>query len=204
MVHGERFNGYSHLSGLVLALFAGAALLAGTLPAGDPAKLAAAGVFAFSVVVLYAASTLFHASQGQAKRRWERADHCAIYLLIAGTYTPFALVTLRGTIGWTLLSAIWLAAGVGIYRELRAGRAAAPSLRFYLGMGWLCVAAAAPLAARLHPIGVAWLVVGAVLYSAGTAFYRNPHGLRHAHGLWHLFVLAGTASHYVAVAGVVL
>jgi hemolysin III len=203
MVHGERFNGYSHLAGLVLALLAGAVLLARTLLSGDPAKLAAALVFALSVVALYAASTLFHASRGPAKRWWERADHCAIYLLIAGTYTPFALVTLRGATGWALLSVIWLAAGVGILRELRTAAAAPPPLRFYLALGWLCVGAAAPLAARLHAAGLAWLMAGAVLYSVGTVFYRNRRGMRHAHGLWHLFVLAGTASHYAAVAGVV-
>jgi hemolysin III len=207
MYPGERLNGYSHLLGLVLALPATAVLLAKTLPTGDPARIAGALVFSLSAVALYAASTLFHSTRGRFKRMWERADHCAIFLLIAGTYTPFALVTLQGTWGWLLLAVIWGAALCGIRRELLPTDSSAPkkpSLPLYIGMGWLGVLAAAPLAARLEGGGLAWLLIGGVLYTAGTVFYRNRHGLRHAHGLWHLFVLAGTASHYVAVGWFVL
>lgn len=207
MYPGERLNGYSHLLGLVLALPAAALLLAKTVPTGDPARIAGALVFSLSAVALYAASTLFHSTRGRLKRVWERADHCAIYLLIAGTYTPFALVTLHGTWGWVLLTAIWGAACFGIWRELRPpkhGAQAKPSLPLYIGMGWLGVAAAVPLAARLEGAGLAWLLIGGVLYTAGTVFYRNRQGFRHAHGAWHLFVLAGTISHYIAVGWFVL
>ena len=208
MYPGERLNGYSHLLGLLLALPATALLLAKTLPTGDAARIAGALVFSLSAVALYAASTLFHSTRGEKRKRfWERADHCAIYLLIAGTYTPFALVTLRGPWGWLLLAAAWGAAVFGIARELRqqAGDAAAkPPLSLYLGMGWLGVLAAAPLAARLDGGGLAWLLTGGVLYTAGTVFYRNRRGFRHAHGAWHLFVLGGTASHFVAVGWFVL
>jgi hemolysin III len=204
MYQGERFNGYSHLLGLMLATAGSALLLAKTVPVNDPAKTASAAVFALSMVTLYAASTLFHSTRGRMKLFWQRVDHCAIYLLIAGSYTPFALVTLQGPWGWALLIAAWGAALVGIARELRPGGPPAPSLALYLGMGWLGVIAAVPLIARLDSTGLAWLMAGAVLYSAGTIFYRNPLGWRHAHGTWHLFVLAGTASHYVTVAHFVL
>lgn len=206
MYHGERLNGYTHLLGLVLALVATVLLLARTVPTGDPARIAGALVFSLSAVALYAASTLFHSTRGRRKRFWERADHCAIYLLIAGTYTPFALVTLRGPWGWLLLATVWSAALFGIGRELlqSGGAASKPPLALYIGMGWLGVAAAVPLAARLESGGLAWLLAGGVLYTVGTVFYSNRWGLRHAHGTWHLFVLAGTASHGVAVGCFVL
>lgn len=204
MYAGERFNGYSHLLGLALAAIGAALLLYKTLGAGDLAKAAAAIVFSLSMLALYAASTLFHSTRGAAKLFWQRADHCAIYALIAGTYTPLALVTLEGAVGWTLLGVVWTAAIAGIVRELRVGEGAKPSVLVYLGMGWLGLLAAVPVATRLETEGLAWLLAGAVFYTAGTIFYRNPRGFRHAHGTWHLFVLGGTASHYVAIAGFIL
>ncbi|MGJ3700487.1 PAQR family membrane homeostasis protein TrhA [Variovorax sp. AFSI2.2] len=206
MYPGERLNGYTHLLGLLLSLLATALLLAKTVPTGDPARIAGALVFSLSAVVLYAASTLFHSTRGRRKRFWERADHCAIYLLIGGTYTPFALVTLHGLWGWLLLAAVWSAALFGICRELLQadGAASKPPLALYIGMGWLGVLAAVPLAARLESGGLAWLLAGSVLYTVGTVFYRNRRGFRHAHGTWHLFVLAGTASHFVSVGCFVL
>ncbi|OUL98713.1 PAQR family membrane homeostasis protein TrhA [Variovorax sp. JS1663] len=204
MYQGERFNGYSHLLGLMLATGGCALLLTKAVSGGDPAKTASALVFGLSMVALYAASTLFHSTRGRTKLFWQRMDHCAIYLLIAGSYTPFALVTLQGAWGWALLAAAWSAALFGVARELRPGTPPAPSLALYLGMGWLGVLAAVPLIERLDGGGLAWLLAGALWYSAGTVFYRNPLGWRHAHGTWHLFVLAGTASHYVTVAHFVL
>jgi hemolysin III len=204
MYAGERFNAYSHLLGLMLAVPGAVLLLGKTLGGGDIARTAAAVVFSLSVLALYAASTLFHSTRGRTKLFWQRADHCAVYLLIAGTYTPLALVTLAGAAGWLLLCAVWAAAIGGIAREVRSGEGARPSLTIYVGMGWLGLLAAAPVAARMEPSGLAWLLAGAVLYTAGTIFYRNPGGMRHAHGTWHLFVLAGTTSHYVAVAGFIL
>jgi hemolysin III len=201
---GERFNSYSHLLGLVLALAGTGRLLQQTLGGGDAARIAAAIVFSLSMLALYGASTLFHSTRGRTKLIWQRADHCAIYLLIGGTYTPLALVTLEGAWGWSLLCVVWVAAIFGIRRELRAGEGARPSLAIYVGLGWLGLLMAAPLAARMEAGGLAWLVAGALLYTAGTIFYRNPAGLRHAHGTWHLFVLGGTACHFVAVAGFVL
>ena len=200
---GERFNTYTHLLGLVLAVLGLPMLLAKALPGGNAAKIVGALVFALSCVALYAASTVFHSARGEAKLKWQRVDHCAIYLLIAGSYTPFALVTLQGTWGRMLLVAVWGIAAFGIRRELRS-TAASPSLALYIGMGWVGVAAAAPLVAHLEVGGLVWLLGGAMLYTTGTIFYVNRAGYRHAHGLWHLFVLGGTASHYAAIAGFVV
>lgn len=204
MYAGERFNGYSHLLGLLLAVLGTVLLLDKTLGGADLARAAAAVVFSLSMLAVYAASTLFHSTRGVTKLFWQRADHCAIYLLIAGTYTPLALVTLKGPVGWTLLGGVWLAAIAGIAREMCAGQAARPSVAVYVGMGWLGLLAAVPLAARVDAAGLAWLLAGAALYTAGTVFYRNPRGIRHAHGTWHLFVLAGTVSHYIAISGFIL
>jgi len=203
MHSGERFNTCTHLLGLVLAILGLPILLAKALSSGRAANVAGALVFALSCIALYAASTLFHSARGEAKLRWQRVDHCAIYLLIAGSYTPFALVTLQGTWGVMLLLTIWCIAAFGIWREFRS-MSTAPSLALYIGMGWVGVAAAAPLVARLEVGGLIWLLVGAVLYTAGTIFYVNRAGYHHAHGIWHLFVLGGTASHYVAIAGFVV
>jgi len=204
MYHGERFNGYSHLCGFLLATAGSAMLISKTMTDSDPAKTASALVFGVSMMVLYAASTIFHSTRGSAKLFWQRVDHCAIYLLIAGSYTPFALVTLEGPWGWALMGGIWAAAIVGIGRELRPGDPPKPSLLIYLGMGWLGALVLGPLIERLDSTAVAWVLTGALLYSAGTIFYANPLGWRHAHGMWHLFVIGGTLCHYVAVTQFVL
>ncbi|RYF40160.1 MAG: hemolysin III family protein, partial [Comamonadaceae bacterium] len=159
-------------------------------------------VFALCCVVLYAASTLFHGTQGRAKAWWQRADHCAIYLLIAGSYTPFALVSVPGAWGWALVTTVWCAALGGMVREIRS-TSSKPPLALYIGLGWLTVAATAPLLLQMTTAELWWLLAGAALYTAGTVFYVNRAGYRHAHGIWHLFVLGGTASHYVAVMRVV-
>lgn len=202
MLPGERFNTCTHLFGFVLAIFGVPLILVSSLPSGDARKIAGGLVFALSCVALYAASTFFHSSRGQAKLWWQRADHCAIYLLIAGSYTPFALVAVQGFWVWALLVAVWSAALLGIAREFSA-TSSTPSLALYIGMGWLMVAAAVPLLARIDARGLEWLLIGAALYTAGTIFYVNRAGYRHAHGVWHLFVLGGTASHYMAVVGFV-
>jgi len=202
--HGERFNGYSHLLGFVLALLGSGYLLGRTLGDGDAARAFSALVFSGAMLAMYGASTLCHSIRGPAKRLWQRADHCAIYLLIAGTYTPVALVTLEGPVGWTLFCVVWAAAITGVAHELRDREGVQPSPAIYVGMGWLGIVAAAPIAQRMDASALAWLVGGAVLYTAGTVFYRNRHGVRHAHGTWHLFVLAGTACHYVAITWFIL
>lgn len=204
IVDGERFNGYSHLLGLLLSLVGGAVLWIEAANTGDALRSASAGVFALTLVLLYAASTLYHASHGTAKALWRRADHCAIYLLIAGTYTPFGLAAFGDWRGAALVGAMWAVALSGIALEARLEEGAPPSLSRYLGMGWLAVLAAVPVIAALDKVALAWLLAGAACYSFGTVFYRNRRGWSHAHGAWHMFVLGGSASHYVAIRSIVL
>lgn len=199
----ERFNTCTHIFGLILAIAGVPVMLAKALPSGDAAKIAAALVFSVSCVVLYAASTLFHATLGPAKLRWQRVDHCAIYLLIAGSYTPFALTALHGPWVWVLLGVVWGITLLGIAREIHSS-SEKPPLAFYIGMGWIGVVTSLPLVAHVEAGGIVWLLVGAALYSIGTIFYVNRARYRHAHGVWHLFVLGGTTSHYVSIIGFVL
>ena len=204
MYPGERFNSYSHLLGLVLSLAGGALLLESAVSLGDPAKTTGAVVFALGAVLVYSVSTLFHGTRGPAKQFWRRADHCSVFVLVAATYTPFALAGSPGAWGWALLAAVWLLALWAIVDALRADAPDAPPLARYVALGWLAALAAAPLAARMDSWGLACLLLGAGLYTVGTFFYRNPRGWRHAHGVWHLFVVGGTASHFVAVSQALL
>ncbi|MCW7541555.1 hemolysin III family protein [Aquabacterium sp. A7-Y] len=199
MYPGERLNSYTHLAGLALAGGGAVPLVETAAHQGDVWKLVSFSVFAATMVLLYGASTLYHSVRGASKAWLAKADHCAIFLLIAGTYTPFTLVTLRGPWGWTLFALVWLLALGGIVKELRKGPDTEPWVPLYLLMGWLGVAAAVPLAERLSSGGLAWLVGGGGLYSIGVVFYAKSEAWRHAHGIWHLFVLGGTACHYVAV-----
>ncbi len=203
MYHGERLNSLTHMLGLALALVGAPVLIFRAAHRGDALQVISCTVFSLSMLALYAASTLYHSVRGAAKAHWAKVDHCAIYLLIAGTYTPFALVTLRGPLGWGLFGFIWSLAALGIGRELWSGPEAAPSVLLYVLMGWCGVAMAVPLVHGLPGMGWKWLLVGCLLYSAGTVFYGLGDRVRHAHGIWHLFVLGGTASHYVTVLGFV-
>ena len=197
---GERFNGYTHLAGAMLAS-AGAAVLV-TLAAlkADPWRIVAFSVYGASLVLLYLASTLYHGLHGRAKAVFRKLDHCSIYLLIAGTYTPFALVTLNGPWGWSLFGAVWGLAVVGIAQECWIARGARiPSLAIYVVMGWLALVAVAPLFAALGGAGMAWLVGGGLVYTAGIVFYVFDERVRHFHGIWHLFVMGGSGAHYAAI-----
>lgn len=196
---GERFNTVTHLLGLALAIAGAGVLLTRTVAGGDAARVLGASVFAVATISLYSASALFHSSQGALRAIGERLDHCAIHGLIAGSYTPFALASGVDGWNWALLAAVWAAAAWAIRHALRAAEGVAPPLRHYLATGWLAMLAVAPLAARLERAALVWLVAGAAIYSAGTVFYRNRRKWRHAHGTWHLFVVGGTASHYMAV-----
>ncbi|MGI4717336.1 MAG: PAQR family membrane homeostasis protein TrhA [Janthinobacterium lividum] len=200
MDHGERFNSISHGVGTVLAATGGALLVAVTALGGDSWKIVACGIYAATLLILYLTSTLYHSMRGAAKDVLRKMDHCAIYLLIAGTYTPFTLVTLRGTLGWTMFGVVWALALFGIVQELcHASRARVLSLVVYLVMGWLAVVAVGPLVDALGRAGFAWLAAGGLFYTGGIAFYATDHKVRNGHGIWHLFVLAGSACHYIAV-----
>jgi hemolysin III len=192
-------NSLTHLLGLALALAGSAVLIVQAAHRGVTLQIISFSVFSLSMIVLYAASTLYHSLQGASKEHWAKVDHCAIYLLIAGTYTPFTLVTLHGPLGWALFGLIWSLAAGGICRELWWSRDSGPSVSLYVLMGWCGVAAVVPLVNGLHGHGWMWLLTGCLFYSIGIVFYSLGRRMPHAHGIWHLFVLGGTASHFVTV-----
>ncbi len=195
----EIANATSHGIGFLLALIALPVLIVRAVPHGA-AAIVGASIFASTLALLYLASTLYHALRApRAKRVLRVLDHAAIYLLIAGTYTPFTLGVLRGAWGWSLFGVIWGLAVAGIVLKSTIGmRFPKLSLAVYLTMGWLVVIAAKPLVTHVPPAGLAWLLGGGLAYSAGVAFYARPNA-RYAHFLWHLAVLAGTVCHFIAV-----
>jgi hemolysin III len=199
MQAGERLNSITHLLGLALAVTGSIVLIAQAARLGDSLRIVSFSIFGLSMILLYGASTLYHSSQGAPKERWAKADHCAIYLLIAGTYTPFTLVTLHGPLGWGLFGLVWSLAATGISKELWWGRHSTPSVPLYVLMGWCGVVAGIPLVHGLRGHGWVWLLGGCLFYSIGVVFYGKGRQVPHAHGIWHLFVLGGTASHFVTV-----
>ena len=200
MVPGERFNSISHLVGAVLALAGMVALIVMAARQGDPWKIVSFSVYGACLFSLYASSTLYHSLRHRAKAVFRRLDHLAIYLLIAGTYTPFELVTLRGGWGWSLFGAVWGLAAVGMALEFRPRRGARIlPVVIYVLMGWLVLIALKPLLQALPGAGFIWLLLGGLFYTFGIIFYALDAKLRHAHGVWHLFVLGGSISHFFAI-----
>jgi len=200
MYYGERFNAFSHLIGAVLAGAGAIILIVMAARLGDPWKVVSVSIYGSMLFLLFLTSTLYHSFKGRAKRIWCKLDHCVIYLLIAGSYTPFALVSLRGVWGWALLGMVWALAIFGIVQEAWLARdKRVLSLVIYVAMGWLALIAAVPLFRSLTAGGFAWLVAGGLAYTIGILFYANDERWRHAHGVWHLFVLVGSACHFVAV-----
>jgi len=197
----EIANSVSHGIGVLAAIGAAPILIVAAVHRGGAAGIVGASVFAAAMVLLYLSSTLYHAlPRNRAKRVFQVLDHGAIFLLIAGTYTPFTLGVLRGGWGWTLFGLVWSLALAGIVLKGVYGvRHARISTVLYLAMGWLVVIAIKPLWLHVQPWGLFWLVAGGVSYSAGVAFYATDHRIRYGHFVWHLFVLAGTACHFVAV-----
>ncbi len=195
----EIANSVSHGVGFLAALVALPVLVLGALPHGAAAVVGAV-IFAATAALLYLTSTLYHAlAPNRAKRLFQIFDHGAIYLLIAGTYTPFTLGVLRGTWGWTLFGLIWALAVAGVVIKSIGGiRYHRLSTALYLAMGWLILVAAKPLWQRVPGWGLFWLVAGGLAYTAGVGFYAADR-LRYGHFVWHLFVLAGTVCHFVAV-----
>lgn len=201
MVEGERFNSISHLVGAALAL-AGAVVLVVVASRGDDtSRIVSFTIYGVMLFLLYLISTLYHGlSPGRAKRVFRIFDHQAIYLLIAGSYTPFTLITLNGVAGWWMFGAIWGLAVFGLVLDAipRRGARVLPIV-IYLVMGWLIVLEIDPLLAVLPRAGFIWLLVGGIFYSSGIVFYALDTRYPWMHGVWHLFVLAGSISHYVAI-----
>ncbi|MEQ8361345.1 MAG: hemolysin III family protein [Cyclobacteriaceae bacterium] len=201
----EIANSVSHGVGFLAAVAITPIMIIKAIPAGA-AAVVGVSVFGTTMMVLYLASTLYHAfPESRTKRIFRIFDHGAIFLLIAGTYTPFTLTILYGTWGWTLFGIVWaLAAGGVVLKSIRNVKTSKLSIALYLGMGWLALLAAKPLYYSLPGWGLFWLVAGGVMYSAGVLFFAYDHRIRYNHFIWHLFVLAGTTCHVIAVLGYTL
>ena len=199
----EIANSVSHGLALVAALVGTPYLIMQAERHGDARFVVGASIFAATMILLYLSSTLYHALPvGKAKRVFRVIEHSAIFLLIAGTYTPFTLGVLRGAWGWTLLGIVWGLAAAGVaLKAFHQSLHPVMSTTNYLVMGWLVVIAVDPMLARIPTAGLLWLIAGGVSYTAGVVFFALDSRLKYGHLIWHLFVMAGTACHYFAVLG---
>ena len=197
----EIANSISHGAGALASLVASPFLILHAIEQGEAGYLIGSIIFSVTMIVLYFSSTLYHSFRpGRLKHIFRIIDHSAVYLLIAGTYTPFTLGVLYGAWGWTLLVLIWVLALTGVAMKfLRRMSHPVISTVLYLLMGWLIVVAIDPLYTRLPAAGLAWLIAGGLAYTAGTIFFVYDSRLRFGHFIWHWFVLAGTTCHYFAV-----
>jgi len=196
----EIANAVSHGLALLLAVAALPILVLRAARSGGAAHVVAACLFAGTMIMLYLVSTLYHALPGGRAKHWfNRLDHAAIYLFIAGSYMPFVFGVLRGAWGWTLFGLVWTAAAIGVVAKL-LNRLRHPlwSTGLYVAMGWVAVVAAVPLLERMSGAGVAWLVAGGLSYTAGAVVYLFDSKLRYAHFVWHLFVIGGSTCHFFA------
>ena len=196
----EIANSISHGIGFLAAVAVTSILIIKAIPSGS-AAVVGVSVFGATMMILYMASTLYHAfPESRTKRIFRIFDHGAIFLLIAGTYTPFTLTVLYGAWGWTLFGIVWgLAAGGVVLKSVQNVKTSKLSIALYLGMGWLAILAAQPLYQSLPFWGLFWLIAGGVMYSAGVLFFAYDHRIRYSHFIWHLFVLSGTACHVASV-----
>jgi hemolysin III len=198
--HEELANTLTHGVGIAASIAACTILVVRASLLGDAWRIVGAAVFGATLISLYTASTLYHAARSpEVKARLKVMDHAAIYLLIAGTYTPFTLVDLRGGWGWSLFGVIWGLAACGVvFKLFYTGRFPRISTGIYVGMGWLVLIAIVPLIREMAPPVLGWLLAGGIVYTAGTLFYHSRR-IPYAHALWHLFVLGGSMCHAVAV-----
>jgi hemolysin III len=205
MYYGEKFNAWTHLVGAILATIGAIWMLVVATMTGDIWKIISVAVYGVALVLLYSASTVYHSVRGRAKVLMQKVDHFSIYLLIAGSYTPFCLVTLHGPWGWTLFGIVWALAIIGILQEIKPrSEARVMSIVIYAVMGWIVLVAVKPLMAALGMAGFLWLALGGVLYTVGIIFFAFDTRVRHFHGIWHLFVIAGSLLHFVAITRYVL
>ena len=201
MYHGERFNAWTHLVGTLLAAVGAVWLIVLAALEGGTLEVVSVSVYGVTLTLLYTISTLYHSVRApRAKRVMRKLDHLSIYLLIAGSYTPFCLVTLDGAWGWTLFGIVWGLAAVGMLQEIKPrSEARILSIIIYAVMGWIVLIAVGPLLRSLGGEGFAWLAGGGVLYTVGIIFFSYDSRFRHWHGIWHLFVIGGSLLHYVAI-----
>jgi len=207
MYYGEKLNSISHLIGTVLALVGFGALLAISIEHDSVPMTISFIIFGLTLVLLYSVSTLYHSLQQHSiKRLFRKLDHVAIYFLISGTYTPYMLVSLAENNGPLLLSIIWGMAVIGILIDtLNPNRIEALQISIYLVMGWACIFEYSSLQRVIPAAGMFWLTVGGITYTCGIIFYVLDHlnKLPHAHGIWHVFVLSGSISHFISIIGYV-
>ncbi|HAC89147.1 MAG TPA: hemolysin III [Planctomycetaceae bacterium] len=208
MYYGERLNSISHLVGAGLALVGLGALLAISIQIGDPMLIFSFSIFGLALVLMYAMSTLYHSFRmPKLKDLFQLFDHIAIYVLIAGTYTPFTLISLREGNGWQIFPLVWALAAIGIFSEVfLSGRLVKiGQMLIYLGMGWVGAVEFSDLRVAISDVGLYWLIAGGLAYTLGVVFYLldNARMLTHAHGIWHFFVLVGSICHFVSTIGYV-
>jgi len=200
MDKGEKFNTITHLVGSVAALIGLVVLIVTASRQGDVLPIVSVTIYGTTLALLYISSTLYHSFRGKAKNIFQKLDHLAIYLLIAGTYTPFALITLGKTWGWVIFGLVWGLAILGIILDLSLQKSnRLIPLIVYLTMGWLIIIAIKPLIQALGMVGFGWLLLGGLAYTFGVIFYVYDERVRHFHGIWHLFVLAGSTIQYFTV-----
>ena len=197
----EIANSLSHGVGLAAALVGTPVLIVAAVRQNNAAMVVGGSIFSGAMILMYLSSMLYHAlPQGRGKHVFRLFDHAAIFLLIAGTYTPITLGVLRGAWGWSILGAVWLLAVVGIVLKLVGGiRQPWVSTGLYLLMGWLVLVAVRPLWLQMSLPGLLWLVAGGLAYTLGTAFYALDERMKYGHFIWHLFVMTGTCCHFAAV-----
>jgi hemolysin III len=196
----EWLNSATHGLGALLSVIGTIALIVGASQQGDAWKIVSFGIFGASLILLYMASALYHAARRpERKRVFKTLDHCAIFLLIAGTYTPFLLVNLRGTVGWALFAIIWSLAITGVVlKVIFRNRFKLARVGIYIAMGWLITVASSDLVANLSETALYLTIAGGILYTAGVAFYLADR-IPYMHAVWHLFVIGGSACHFSAV-----
>ena len=200
MYPGERFNSITHLVGAALALIGVSVLVTLAGVQGGAVRIVSFTIYGVTLFLLYLTSTLYHSLRGRAKRFFRALDHHAIYLLIAGTYTPFTLVALNRPVGWILFGSVWLLAFAGMLIDtFSRGGSRLLSVLIYLLMGWLVLFALDDIIAALPPAGFHWLLAGGLFYTVGVIFYALDSRWPWTHGIWHLFVLAGSCSHYFVI-----
>ncbi len=207
MYNGEKLNSITHLVGAVLALVGFGALLTLSIQQHNSRLIISFIIFGVTLILLYTMSTLYHSFHlPKLKKIFQKLDHVAIYLLIAGTYTPYMLVSLYDDGGVTMLTAVWILAIFGLLLDVFVPkRIEWLQILIYLVMGWLCTLNYAELQAAIPVAGIIWLTLGGIAYTAGIIFYvlDNLKKLAHAHGIWHLFVLLGSISHFISIAAYV-
>lgn len=201
MPHGEKFNIYTHLFGTLLALGGMVFLIVHSSIYQDAWKIVSVSIYGSALVLLYLISTLYHLQKpGKRKEIFQVLDHCAIYLLIAASYTPYTLVSLSGGWGWSLFGISWGLGVIGIIQEIWIGRRTQVfSMTIYLVMGWLILIAAKPLSLSLSSAGIFWLALGGVVYTLGVIFFLLDEKYKHFHGIWHLFVIGGSVCQYFSI-----